>query len=76
MYIYRVGTTVYVPSSGIGTPPPLLPQASVPPGTKGGAHSPAGRGWGSPNADEIYRKYLFSSINLFKTNIHLVTQSL
>jgi hypothetical protein len=48
----------------------------VPPGTKGGAHSPAGRGWGSPNADEIYRKYLFSRINLFKTNIHLVTQSL
>ncbi len=44
-----VYTTVYVYVVGIGTPPPHLPQASVPPPPepKGGdAHSPAGEGVG------------------------------
>jgi hypothetical protein len=40
---------------GIGTPPPLLPLASVPPPPqpKGrGAHLPAGEGWGYPDSDD------------------------
>ncbi len=42
----------------IGTLPPPLSPASVPPVPKdGGAHSPAGEGWGSPNSDD-WRKSL------------------
>ncbi len=38
-----------------GHPPPLHPQASVPPpffGYGGGTHSLAERGWGGPNSDD------------------------
>ncbi len=47
---YRVLQCTVCPRVGNGTPPPLLPLASVPPfppPTKGErAHSPAGEGWG------------------------------
>ncbi len=42
-YIYTKSTTVSVPSSELGPPPPL-PQTSVSPRNQGGTHSPAGEG--------------------------------
>jgi hypothetical protein len=47
------------PFVGIGTLPPPLSPASVhlPPEPKGGAHSPAGKGLGSPYSDD-WRKSL------------------
>jgi hypothetical protein len=50
-YIYRVPQCM--PLVGVWTlPPPLSPESvPLPPVPKGGAHSPAGEGWGSPNSD-------------------------
>ncbi len=73
-FVPRFHSTKYIsfyliylcPLSGIGTPPTPLPQASVPPPPepKGGAHSPAGRGWGSPNSDD-WRKAYHSAYSVF-----------
>ncbi len=53
---HRVGRVLSVsPVVGIGTPPPLLPQASVPPHplVGGGGHTRLRlKGWGSPNSNE------------------------
>jgi hypothetical protein len=57
VYVYKEYHSV-CSLDGIGTPPPLLLQASVPPplppGPKGWAHSPAGGGggWGSPSSED------------------------
>ncbi len=49
-YLYTKSTTVYVPSSEIGTPPPPSPASEWAPlprnQRRGGAHSPAGEGVG------------------------------
>jgi hypothetical protein len=53
---HRVGRVLSVsPVVGIGTPPPLEPQASVPPHplVRGGGHTRLRlKGWGSPNSNE------------------------
>ncbi len=53
---HRVGRVLSVsPVVGIGTPPPLQPQASVPPQplVRGGGHTRMRlKGWGSPNSNE------------------------
>ncbi len=56
-YIYTQSTTVSVPSSELGPPHPSPPGSVSPPQPKGGTHSPAWRGWGSPNSDD-WRKSL------------------
>ena len=55
--IYREHHSV-CPLVGTGTPPTLLPQASVPSSQVGGGHTRLWlRGWGSPNSDD-WRKNL------------------
>jgi hypothetical protein len=59
-YINGIGVAVHgvCPLVLIGTPPPSpLPPASVSSWTKGGTHTPAGEGGGSPNSDD-WRKSL------------------
>ncbi len=55
-YEHRVGRVLSIsPVVGIGTPPPLLPQASLPPHPlfRGGGHTRLRlKGWGSPNSNE------------------------
>jgi hypothetical protein len=72
---HRVGRVLSVsPVIGIGTPPPLLPQASVPPHPLvwGGGHTRLRlKRWGSPNSNEgtytvvlyIYKYFVARTIN-------------
>jgi hypothetical protein len=71
---HRVGRVLSVsPVVGIGTPPPLSPQASVPPHplVRGGGHTRLRlKRWGSLNSNEgtytvvlyIYKYYVYYSI--------------
>jgi hypothetical protein len=62
-YIYLENHSV-CPLVRIGTPTPI-PQASVflPPGTKGGIHSPAGEGVGESQFEQLEKKVFFVTLN-------------
>ncbi len=70
-YLYIKSTTVHVPSSELGLSHPFSRQRVCPsPRFKGGgARSPAGGGWGSPNSDD-WRKSLAVCL-LCEDNGHL-----
>ncbi len=73
---HRVGRVLSVyPVVGIGTPPPLLPQASVPPHplVRGGGHTRLRlKGWGSPNSNEGTYTVVLNIYKYFVVGDHML----